>query len=370
MGIELTLVPWNSYYRERENVVQSCNGLVPKLLNWYEKNKRALPWRENTDPYSVWISEIMLQQTRVDTVIEYYRRFMERFPTIQALARGSLDEVLKLWEGLGYYTRARNLHRAAREILGKRKGMFPEDYEEVLALPGIGKYTAGAIMSIAFNKAYPAVDGNVLRVVSRLFLLEKDVANQGVKQEIEAMLNAFFPEGRASDFTQSLMELGALVCLPSSPKCHLCPVNKDCKAFENNRQNDLPLRQKKPRQKKVNRYIALIQRDDQILMNKRSAQGLLGGLWEFPGVEEKNKDDFRRGFEKEYGLEIALSNHWMNARHIFTHLIWEMKVYRCKCLSDESLKKASMQWIPIGELNLIPIPTAFQKIKEKITVLL
>lgn len=346
--------------------MQQGVGWVQDLLNWYEHSKRGLPWRENADPYSVWVSEIMLQQTRVESVIGYYRRFLERFPTVQTLAQSDLDEVLKLWEGLGYYSRARNLHKAARDIRETYNGAFPETYEAVLSLPGIGKYTAGAIMSIAFNKAYPAVDGNVLRVVSRLFLLEKDIASQEVKQEIEAKLGEVFPEGRASDFTQSLMELGALVCLPSSPECPRCPVQKDCKAYAANRQNELPLKQKAARQKRISRYIARIELEGKILMNKRPSQGLLGGLWEFPGVEAKNKVQFSRDFQKEYGLEIVPGEHWMNAKHIFTHLIWEMKVYHCECLTQNIPENTGLRWIPVRELDSIPIPVAFQKIKEKL----
>lgn len=335
-------------------------------MNWYEKNKRSLPWRESSDPYAVWVSEIMLQQTRVDTVRDYYRRFLERFPTVQALAHSRLEDVLKAWEGLGYYSRARNMHQAAGEILEKHRGVFPQDHQDVLSLPGIGDYTAGAIMSIAFNKAYPAVDGNVVRVMSRLFLLETDPASGRDRGLIKAMLGEVFPIGKASGFTQSLMELGALVCLPASPRCQDCPVQSNCGAYQNSRQQDFPLRQKKPKQRKETRYIALIRQEDRVLMNQRSDQGLLGGLWEFPGVAGRNKEDFVQKFEQEYGLALVPEKLWLKTKHVFSHLIWEMKVYTCGAAPEPLARRAALQWIAVGDLDSVPIPTAFKAIKKKI----
>jgi A/G-specific adenine glycosylase len=339
---------------------------VRRLIGWYDGNKRALPWRESKDPYAVWISEIMLQQTRVDTVLEYYRRFMERFPTVALLAQASLDEVLGIWAGLGYYSRARNLHRAAGEILERYRGRFPDDYEEVLSLPGIGKYTAGAILSIAFDRACPAVEGNVLRVMSRLFLLEKDIALQETKGEVETIVGALFPAGRASDFTQGLMELGALICLPASPQCGRCPVSLECKAFQVNRQLELPVKTKKPERKAVKRYVAIVERDGTVLMNKRPEQGLLGGMWEFPGVEGKSKRCLNADFTKEYGVEIVPLERWLEARHVFTHLTWNLIVYRCKNLSSLVPEKESLQWVSLPELVSLPLPSAFKKIKAKL----
>ncbi|AEG61939.1 A/G-specific adenine glycosylase [Desulforamulus ruminis] len=337
---------------------------VQSLLNWYRENKRNLPWREQKDPYAIWVSEIMLQQTRVDTVLDYYRRFLGRFPNMASLAEAELDEVLKYWEGLGYYTRARNLHRGAGEVMTKHRGVFPDNHRDVLALPGIGEYTAGAIMSIAFNEPYPAIDGNVLRVASRLFLLEQDIKSTGVKKEVEGLLKGVFPRQECSDFTQALMELGALICLPTSPKCQECPVQRDCKAYRHNRQQELPLKSKSGRQKKVQRYIAIVQERDRVLMGKRPERGLLGGLWEFPGVEGQNMEDFRQ-FKKEYNLEVTPCEHWIDTKHIFSHITWDMKVYRCSC-RPEAIRESPLQWVYIQELHNIAIPTAFQKIREKI----
>ncbi|SHE98763.1 A/G-specific adenine glycosylase [Desulforamulus putei] len=337
---------------------------VKLLLNWYLENKRDLPWRRQKDAYAIWISEIMLQQTRVDTVLAYYTRFLERFPTVRDLAQADIDEVLKYWEGLGYYTRAKNMHKAAGEIVRHHQGVFPQTYREVLALPGIGPYTAGAVMSIAYNQPYPAVDGNVLRVMSRLYLLKKDISQPAVKKEVENLVKQAFPAEQACDFTQALIELGALVCLPTAPKCFGCPIRQDCKAFQENLQNALPSKQKKPARKSVIRYIALIQQGDRILMNKRPADGLLGGLWEFPGVEGKNKKEFCEKFKIKYGVDIFPDSHWMDTKHEFTHLIWEMKIYRCRLDPAETIKETRLQWIPLQELNTIAIPTAFQKIKN------
>lgn len=339
---------------------------VTALLNWYQENKRDLPWRRSKDPYAIWISEIMLQQTRVDTVIDYYTRFLQRFPTLQDLARAHLDEVLKLWEGLGYYSRAKNLHKTAGIIMERYQGVFPQTHREVLALPGIGEYTAGAIMSIAFNQPYPAVDGNVLRVMARLYRIEKDISLPAVKKEVETLLKEGFPAAHASDFTQAMMELGALVCLPGTPKCPNCPVQENCRAYAENLQHTLPLKQKKSPQKSIHRCIALIQEGDRVLMNKRPQEGLLGGLWEFPGIEGKNKKEFCRNFENQYGITVVPEVHWMDARHVFSHLIWEMKVYQCTAAAPKLLKETGLQWITLEELNSIAIPGAFQKIKENL----
>lgn len=336
---------------------------VRHLLDWYQANKRDLPWRQSQEPYAIWVSEIMLQQTRVETVIDYYHRFMQRFPRVEDLAQADIDEVLKLWEGLGYYSRAKNLHRAAQEIVQGGHG-FPTTHAAILALPGIGRYTAGAIMSIAYHQPYPAVDGNVLRVMSRLLLLEKDISSPKVKTEIETTLKNVFPP-EAADFSQGLMELGALICLPTSPRCAECPLVQECQAYGEQRQHQLPIKKAKAEPKRVKRYLALIQRGDDVLMNKRPEQGLLAGLWEFPGVEAKNLGEFIAEFEAVYGFPITPKEHAMDTQHVFTHRVWDMKVYRCDYQLDE-IAKTSLQWISLGDLNEITIPGAFQPIKQQL----
>jgi A/G-specific adenine glycosylase len=215
-----------------------------ELLGWYDIVKRKLPWRINRDPYRVWVSEIMLQQTRVDTVIPYYERFMKRFPTVQALAEAPEDDVLKHWEGLGYYSRARNLQTGAREVVDRYNGIVPDDAAAVASLKGVGPYTAGAIMSIAFNRPEPAVDGNVMRVLSRFWLLEDDIAKPAARVKIERLARSIIPEGRAGDFNQALMELGALVCTPKSPGCLTCPVMEHCAGRLAGREVELPIKTK------------------------------------------------------------------------------------------------------------------------------
>ncbi len=339
---------------------------VTALLNWFQLYQRELPWRQTKDPYAIWVSEIMLQQTRVETVLPYYRRFLERFPTVEHLAKAQIDEVLKLWEGLGYYTRAKNLHRAAQVIQQKYQSVFPQSHSEVLALPGIGDYTAGAIMSIAYGQPFPAIDGNVLRVIARLQLIQKDSSLPQTKAEVATFLKEVFPLEQASDFTQALMELGALVCLPMTPKCTLCPIQDHCQAKQRNMQQELPIKPKKTLPKREKRYLAIIQQGDKILMNKRPMAGLLGGLWEFPGVESKNKQDFVRNFKEQFGLTIIPQVHKLDTSHVFSHRIWEMKVYYAELVSGEVTTAADLHWIPIDQLNTIAIPSAFQKIKDSL----
>ena len=339
---------------------------VEILLGWYEKEKRDLPWRRSRDPYAIWISEIMLQQTRVETVRDYYRRWMARFPDIRSLAKADLDTVLKLWEGLGYYSRARNLHKAAWLITDEMGGIFPTSYKQILALPGVGPYTAGAIASIAFGQPTPAVDGNVLRVMSRIFALP-EIDQTGVQTAIKQQVADHFPSGREGDYTQALMELGALVCVPRRPLCDSCPLTGQCQAYAQNCQSLWPIiREKKPG-KEIKRLVAVIKRGDEILMHRRPATGLLAGLWEFPGVEGSLKKELAPKFTDEYGLQLKISKHLVDARHVFTHLEWNMKVYEAILESDDDFsQRADFNWIRREELNQLAIPTAFQKIKQAV----
>jgi A/G-specific adenine glycosylase len=337
---------------------------VEILLGWYEKEKRDLPWRGSGDPYAIWISEIMLQQTRVETVRDYYHRWMVRFPDIKSLAKADLDTVLKLWEGLGYYSRARNLHKAARLIADEMGGIFPSTYKQILALPGIGPYTAGAIASIAFGQPMPAVDGNVLRVMSRIFALP-EIDQTSVQSAIKQQVADHFPSGREGDYTQALMELGALVCVPHRPLCNCCPLIGQCQAYEQNNQRLWPIiREKKPG-KEIKRLVAVIKRGGEFLMHQRPATGLLAGLWEFPGVEGSLKKELAPKFADEYGLQLKVGKHLLDANHVFTHLEWEMKVYEATLVNDDDLGgRPDFRWVRTNELEQLAIPTAFQKIKQ------
>ncbi|MBP1762356.1 MAG: A/G-specific adenine glycosylase [Firmicutes bacterium] len=334
------------------------------LLGWYEEEKRDLPWRRSRDPYAIWISEIMLQQTRVETVREYYHRWMTRFPDIRSLAEADLDMVLKLWEGLGYYSRARNLHKAARLITDEMGGIFPTSYKQILALPGVGPYTAGAVASIAFGLPVPAVDGNVLRVMSRIFALP-EIDQTSVQTAIKQLVADHFPPGREGDYTQALMELGALVCVPRRPLCDCCPLTGQCQAYEQNTQSLWPvIREKKPG-KEIKRLVVVIKRGDEILMHQRPATGLLAGLWEFPGVEGSLKKELAPKFTDEYGLQLKVGKHLVDAIHVFTHLQWDMKVYEATLAGDDELGgKPDFRWIRLKELEQLAIPTAFRRIRQ------
>lgn len=340
---------------------------VQSLLKWYQKNHRKLPWRDRRDPYAIWISEIMLQQTRVETVIGYFNRFMNVFPTIEMLANAHIDEVLKLWEGLGYYSRAKNIYKTARIIASEYGGEFPSMHKEVIDLPGIGPYTAGAIMSIAYNKSYPAVDGNVLRVIARVYYITEDIGKQKTKKEIEDVVRYVIPEGEAGDFTQALMELGATICTPTSPKCLACPIRKNCKAFEEKIQEKLPIKSKKAKRKVEKRYVAMIKQNEDVLMKKRPDEGLLAGLWEYPNVRANNKQEFVSRFKEKYGILIKPVSFIGTAEHIFTHIHWKMKVY--ECIIENHLQSAgkiinTMEWISKEGRKNITIPTAFKKVEK------
>jgi len=272
----------------REKTEAAAAFFAAELLNWYDANKRDLPWRRDRDPYRIWVSEVMLQQTRVDTVIPYYERFMERFPTVRHLAEAPEEEVLKCWEGLGYYSRARNLQAGARQVVELYGGVVPDDKAAISSLKGIGPYTTGAILSIAYNKPEPAVDGNVMRVMSRYFLLEDDIAKPSARTKIERLAASIIPEGRAGDFNQAVMELGALVCTPKSPGCLLCPVLAQCAGRAAGRERDLPVKSKAKPPRPELRLAALVEgrgeHAGKVLVRRRPDSGLLARMWELPHV--------------------------------------------------------------------------------------
>ena len=292
---------------------------IPYLLHWYEYNRRILPWREDPTPYHVWVSEIMLQQTRVEAVRGYYDRFLASLPNIRALAEAEEEHLLKLWEGLGYYNRVRNMQKAARVLVEQYDGVMPAEYEKIRSLPGIGDYTAGAISSIAFGLPYPAVDGNVLRVMSRIAENEEDIAKEATKQKLkEDLINVFCEQSIPyGDYNQSLMELGATVCLPNGkPLCDTCPVMHLCKAFHAGRETELPVKSGKKERRIENRIVFVVFYEGKILLHKREGQGLLAGLWEFPNMLRKE------GMVSE--LPFVLKKR-KKAKHIFSHVEWHME---------------------------------------------
>lgn len=334
---------------------------VNDLLKWYELNKRPLPWRKNHDPYRIWISEIMLQQTQVNTVIPYFERFIETFPTVEALAMASSESVLKVWEGLGYYSRARNLHETAKIIVTKFNGEFPKSYDELLKLKGVGTYTAGAISSIAFNQAHPAVDGNIMRVMSRVMKIYDDLANPKTKTKFEIMMKDVIPVDHPREFNQALMELGALICRPKGQKCYQCPVRNHCQAYQEGVEEYYPVKTPKAAQRKITYHTALVNINGRYLMRKRPDVGLLANMWEFIQYECKNVDELSEYLTDNYQIELFNINKAEVVEHVFSHLIWEMHVYRIEAHTINYLPK-NAELFTIAELDTIPISTAHRKL--------
>lgn len=369
-----------------------------ELLAWYMGNRRDLPWRRHRDPYFIWVSEIMLQQTRVDTVIPYFNRFIERFPTLQALADAPEEDVLKHWEGLGYYSRARNLQQAARQVVELHGGRIPDDRGAVAALKGVGPYTTGAIMSIAFNRPEPAVDGNVMRVLSRYFLIEEDIMKGSTRAGMEELVRDLIPEGRASDFNQALMELGALVCTPKSPHCLTCPVMEHCEGRLAGREETLPVKTKAKKPRLEQRSVALIEGQGhhagRILVRQRPATGLLARMWELPhvasspsGTEGPVPDepamDRLAGALMDEGIPVFPVAFLREAEHTFSHIHWNLRVFRClegepgaglkQSLAAESRAEyrteaasveegtsgAAVRWIDRSDMETLAFPKVF-----------
>lgn len=305
--------------------MSDLSPIVRPLLAWWDEARADLPWRRRDDPYAIWVAEVMLQQTQIATVIPYYERWMERFSTVEALASAALDDVLKMWEGLGYYSRARRLHAAARTVAEERDGRLPESVEALQQLPGIGPYTAGAIASIAFDRPAPALDGNVIRVLSRLLDLEEDVTERETKKRLWQIAAELVPADRPGDFNQAVMELGQQICLPAAPHCHRCPLADRCLARRRGTQLERPVRP--PRKKSPHYDVAagVIWREDgDFLIARRPLDGLLGGLWEFPGGKREPGDEslahtLEREIREELALEIAVGPPLTQIKHAYTH---------------------------------------------------
>lgn len=336
------------------------------LLTWYYENLRDLPWRKDQDPYRVWVSEIMLQQTRVDTVIPYFERFMEVYPTIFHLAEAEEQDLLKMWEGLGYYSRARNLHEAVKEVVSSYKGIVPKDGKKLEKLKGIGPYTKGAIMSIAFNEPEPAVDGNVMRVLSRVLFITDNISEHRTRRIFEDYVRQLISKEDPGAFNQGLMELGALICKPRNPLCSDCPVKSHCKAYEENVQEELPVRTR-AKQQTVLPYVTLLIRNEagEYMIEQRPETGLLANMWQFPMVPiaEIGFEHIAAWFMAEYGIKVDLQKQITHIRHIFSHLIWEIDVYRATTTEDlEDMEK--VKFVSREELSHYPFPVPHLKMKE------
>lgn len=339
-------------------------AMFEALIPWYEAHKRELPWRQDREPYHVWLSEIMLQQTRVEAVKEYYRRFVTALPTIPDLAEAPEEQILKLWEGLGYYNRVRNLQKAAQTICAEYTGVFPSEYAQIRSLSGIGDYTAGAIASICFDAPTPAVDGNVLRVYSRLLADDANIDLQTTKKRITRKLQETYPRKNPGIATQALMELGATVCVPNgAPRCDVCPVAEICQARKHDTWRNLPVRSEKKKRKIVDKTVFVLLTEDTVALHKRSASGLLAGMWEFPNVDAKL--DKQEAVTQVTGWQAEPVDLLMqtNYTHIFSHVEWHMTAYYIRC------RRINKKWKWVTKESLdetYALPSAFRPFREQI----
>lgn len=350
-------------YENIQEELQILKQLPEPVVTWFRANKRELPWREHPDAYRVWVSEIMLQQTRVEAVKSYYHRFLEALPDVKALAEAEEDQLLKLWEGLGYYNRVRNMQKAATQIMVDYGGEFPQTYEEILSLTGIGSYTAGAISSFAFGLAKPAVDGNVLRVISRITGSDRDIMKQSVRKRMETLLEQVIPADASSDFNQGLIEIGAIVCVPNGePKCQECPAKEFCVAHKKGIEMELPVK-KKAAARRIEKRTVLIFRDGETRgIRKRPTKGLLAGLYELPGVDGHLTMEEAIEYSKKIGLTPVRVKEAGEAKHVFSHVEWHMIGYQIQVDELEESCTEDMIFAHPEEIQQrYPIPSAFEK---------
>ena len=338
--------------------------IIKPLTAWYAANARVLPWRSQPSPYRVWVSEIMLQQTRVEAVKPYFARFIEELPDVASLAAAPEAQILKLWQGLGYYSRVRNLQKGAQEVVRRFDGEIPADYQALLSLPGIGSYTAGAISSIAFGIPEPAVDGNVLRVLSRVLLREEEITDPKVKKRMEEELRAVMPKEDPGAFNQALMELGATVCVPNGvPHCGDCPLQDLCRAHAAGRETELPMRAQKKARRIEERTVFLLICDGHLALSRRGEQGLLAGLWELPGAEESLTEETARKWLAGQGIQAETLETLPRAKHIFTHVEWHMTAYAAEIASQTP----GLIWATAEELREdYTLPSAFKAFSKEI----
>lgn len=332
-----------------------------------------MPWRETQDPYKIWISEIMLQQTRVDQAWPYFERFIGEFPTVFDLAEAEQQQVMKAWEGLGYYSRARNLHAASKTIVSDYGGSLPEDYDEIITLKGIGPYSAAAITSIAFGKANAVVDGNVIRVITRFYGIEDDVRSTKTTKLVQSHVDELISQDFPADFNQGLMEIGSTVCTPTSPDCTNCPISFDCVASKTAKTDSIPY--KSPAKKKPHKHIGvgIIEREDgKVLIALRPEEAMLGGLWEFPGGKQEEGESIQQTVERELyeelGIEVKAYKEFMKLKHVYSHFSITMHAFLCRLISGNPSPKSSQEirWVEISELEQFPFPTANKRLTERL----
>lgn len=346
---------------------------MKELLTWYDREKRQLPWRDHPDSYAIWVSEIMLQQTRVETVIPYFQHWMNRFPDIKSLAEASLDEVLVTWEGLGYYSRARNLHQAARQLMENFQGELPEQPDQLRRLPGIGRYTANAIASIAFGLAVPVLDGNIRRILARLYNLEESLQSSGMEEKLWQLATDNLPPERVGDYNQALMDLGAMVCTPASPVCLGCPLKGRCQAYAAGVQEDRPIRAKKPAIPHHTVTAAVISKDGKYLITQRPQDGLLGGMWEFPGgkvqLNEGLPECLRREIKQELDVDIDVREPLGTYNHAYTHFKVTLYAFNCSLKNGKEprpVEATDLRWVYPEELANYPMGKIDRLISDRI----
>ncbi len=331
------------------------------LLSWYAIHARQMPWRGKTDPYAIWVSEIMLQQTQVNTVMPYYDRWMTLFPTVQALAAAGEHEVLNAWEGLGYYSRARNMLKAARMVCEEYQGQFPATADELCKLPGIGRYTAAAISSIAFGADKAVLDGNVKRVLARVFEFSEAVNTPEGEKKLWVMAAELLPKGEASAYNQAVMDLGATICTPKSPDCSNCPVNVICKCYKNNQQDQFPVMREKQPVPHIDVVGAILRQNGLVLIARRPSKGLLGGLWEFPGGKleagESHAEALVREIREELGIEVTPTEKFGIYHHAYTHFKVTLQAWFAELKGEEptALEASEIRWVRIEELVDYPM---------------
>ncbi|MDF3128965.1 A/G-specific adenine glycosylase [Kiritimatiellaeota bacterium B1221] len=354
----------------------SLDLVKQNLLPWFTENARDLPWRRNRDPYAVWISETMLQQTRVDTVIPYFQRWMQAFPDCRTLARADQGQVLKLWEGLGYYARARNLHAAAQQVVARFDGELPADPEALLSLKGVGPYTLAAVMSLAFDQSYAVLDGNVERVLARYCAMGEDIRKPQVKKNLQSLATRLLDKHPPGMFNEAMMELGATVCTPGVPNCTVCPLKPACRGLKSGSPADFPYKSKKKPIPTVKVGAGVVWRDSTtFLIAQRKEKGMLGGLWEFPGgkVEagESISGCIARELEEELGIRVVVGDELIKVRHSYTHFHLRMRVHHCQWQGDTPriIDCADFRWVQLEECRDLPFSRADIKVLDALAAL-
>ncbi len=340
------------------------------LLQWFKKNKRNLPWRKTKNPYAIWVSEIMLQQTQVATVVPYFQKFLKTFPTILQLAKSDLSKVLKTWEGLGYYSRARNLHRASQIILTHFRGEIPDNLKDLLSLPGIGRSTAGAILSFAFHKDTPILDGNAKRVLSRLFVISGSQGERKTEQLLWKISESLIPKGYSNPFNQALMDLGSMVCTPKDPQCPKCPLHHFCKGSVSGEPEKYPTKELKKKIPHIESATTVIKKGRKVLLQQRPPKGFLGGLWEFPNwrIEVKQRSisrlrlRLRNTIKKEMGMNVEVKEFMGIFYQTYSHFKLTLDVFHCQHLNG----KGNGKWVPLKDLRLLPLSRIHRRIADTI----